>query len=479
MKKESIKTVVLTLLIISSIGLALNIWVGEKLWSDGYNFFSSITKNFLSIGNGNSNSSGSLSKEKLALPKSLIINNPPKRGIYYESSLEYDKMINDVKQILILALESPAFEAASAEQWNSAIKSKSIFVSYPVVYDVSIITDILGIGKTNLDFKTVKHFVISKNDDIPTKLTVYIKDSEEDNYKKCVIDYDNKLFDAILGKYAINSSGLLPFSFELNFDKKAADAAHQKVVIDPYVSLSITNTINEAISPGNPIYNENTGEYNEDKINAVLRSFNFNQSNMKKHLETDNSIVYVENYGTIKIFPTGLVEYKAISADKGIELSSSDNIDFNKTFTSTLNFVTDLWNAVVPESEINLGISSDIINKNSKQFSLNMNYYHDGILIRDDIDETPLNGAMTSAVEINIQNGRVVSYRQNFKTYITENEMIENGSTIDALDKLFNDATLLESDRIKDIYPAYTFENGECKMSWLIKEQINKTALLR
>lgn len=479
MRKESIKNIALSLLIISSVILTLNIWSDKKLWPDGYNFFSDIKQKVLSVTEKNVTGSGSLSKEKLALPKSLIINNPPKRGIYYESSSEYDKMIDGIKEALISALESDVFENVQKEEWNSAIQSKSIYISYPVVYDIDIITDILGIGKTSLDIKTVKNFAIARADLTSSYFYVYIKDGSSDSYKKCKINYDKKTFDIIMEKYAVNSSGLLPFSFELNFDKRAADASHQKLTIEPYVSLSITNTYHKVIDAINPIYDADTLAFNKDKLDAILKKFEFNVNTAKKYLESDGSVVYVENYGTIKIFPSGLIEYKAISPDKGIELSSSENMNFKKTFTSTLNFVTDLWNSVIPESEINLGISSDIINDGSKVFRLEMNCYHDGVIIRDDIEKTPLHDEMNNAVEIVVKNGRIISYRQRFKTYIEDNDAIENGSTIDALDMLFNNELFNNGDSIRDIYPAYTFENNECKMSWVIKNQNNKTELLK
>ena len=42
MKKETLKTIVLVLLVLSSIILTANNWFSEKLWPDGYNFFSNI-----------------------------------------------------------------------------------------------------------------------------------------------------------------------------------------------------------------------------------------------------------------------------------------------------------------------------------------------------------------------------------------------------------------------------------------------------
>ncbi len=478
MRKESIKNIALALLIVSSVVLTLNIWSEKKLWSEGYNFFSDIKQKIINVTGKNTTASGSLSKEKLALPKTLIINNPPKRGVYYTSSPEYDKMITDIKDGLISALESEQIEESSKEEWNGAISSKSVYVSYPVVYDTDIIKDIMGTGKSDLGVKTVKNFVIAKaasaND-----FFVYIKGGNTEEYKKCKIDFDKKTFDLITEKYAVNSSGLLPFSFELNFDKRAADASHQKLIIDPYVSLSITNTYHKTIEAQNPIYDENTQTYSSEKIDAILKKFLFNSITAKKYTQSDGSVVYVENYGTIKIFPTGLVEYKAIAADKGVELSSSENMNFKKTFTSALNFTTDLWNSVMPESDMILGVSSDIINSGSKVFRLEMNSYYDGVIIRDDIEKTQLHDEMNNALELVIKNGRIISYRQIFKTYSEDKNVIENISTISALDVLFGDDKFNSNDTVKDIYPAYTFDSNVCKMSWVIKNQNNKTSLLK
>ena len=80
MKKESLKTAALVLLVFCSIILTINKWFSEKLWPDGYNFFSNLTSYF-SFGEKPVEKTYYLSKEN--------ISNPSKKS---ESSKKFEKM---------------------------------------------------------------------------------------------------------------------------------------------------------------------------------------------------------------------------------------------------------------------------------------------------------------------------------------------------------------------------------------------------
>ncbi|UKI36101.1 MAG: hypothetical protein L6V93_19310 [Clostridiales bacterium] len=54
----------------------------KKLWPDGYNL---ILRRKIFRAESAEKNSGSLSKEKLALPKQLVVNNASKRSIFYEN----------------------------------------------------------------------------------------------------------------------------------------------------------------------------------------------------------------------------------------------------------------------------------------------------------------------------------------------------------------------------------------------------------
>ena len=71
-KKETLKTYTLVALILSSVFLTGKIWLDEKLWPEGYNFFAIITDKFAPK---QEPVVSSLTKETLAFPKTLTVTN--------------------------------------------------------------------------------------------------------------------------------------------------------------------------------------------------------------------------------------------------------------------------------------------------------------------------------------------------------------------------------------------------------------------
>lgn len=54
----------------------------------------------------------------------------------------------------------------------------------------------------------------------------------------------------------------------------------------------------------------------------ILESFSFNSATLSQYTDTDGTLVYMENFRTLRIHPDGLVEFETTQSDKGIALSS-------------------------------------------------------------------------------------------------------------------------------------------------------------
>ena len=100
MKFERFKSILLVLLVISSIVLTVNKWFNEKLWPDGYNFFSDV-KNYFVPDKINIYSFDPV--EAVLRPSKIIINNSGNHTLYTKSSTEYDSIFSELKEILELA----------------------------------------------------------------------------------------------------------------------------------------------------------------------------------------------------------------------------------------------------------------------------------------------------------------------------------------------------------------------------------------
>lgn len=475
MRKIHLKNAVLVVLILCSVILAFNTWTDEKLWRDNYNFFSVIKQKLgLSDEYG---AFGSLSKEHLALPHRIVVNNSAKRSVYYQNEDGFDDVFLKVKEIFEKALYEEKYENVSASEWYAAIKNKSVFVTYPVKYDISIIGDIFRIKEPKVPVGTMKDFVISYGDSYDDTLGVYINDEKDNTYKLCHVEYDTKSFIELVEANAKNTVGMLPYSFELNFDKSGD--SKQNTLIGSEVLLNITPTTHKSIMSLNYIVTD-SGKFRSDTVEKILKSFDYNTSSPRKYPDNED-VVYVENYSTIRFNKSGVIEYKAIANDKGISLDVSNADNLREVYSACLGFVSRLWKDVAPDHELNLTVSSDVVGlNNNSTFKITMNYYNDGYIIRDDINMSANNTVMKHAVEMVVNAGRIVSYRQVMRLYPETSQNIMNIATIEAIDKLYQNEEFLQSKVVTSITPAYTFdEEGNCIMTYVATDDKNREFLLK
>lgn len=471
MKRIHLKDAVLVLLILCSVILALNTWTDSKWWGE-YDIISTIKEKF---GLTDEYSEfGSLSREKLARPYRIVVNNSAKRSVYFQDSSGFEEIFANIKPVFESALSGDRQESATESEWYQALKTKSLYVTYPVKYHISVISDIFEIKEPKLKINSMDSFVIYADNSSDGFLTVIIKDSS-DVYKKCYVTYDVENFKTLLDTNAKSSVGSLPYSFELNFDK--AGDSKQKVLIGSEVLLSINPTSYTGLTRNIATVTAD-GNYNNQVIDNVLKGFGYNSSSIRKYIDNDD-VVYVENYGTVRINKSGYIEYKAITGDKGIDLGVSNPKNLIEVYTASLRFVSQFHQTVMPDKEMNVRVSSDVVDmQNTGAFKITLDYYSDGYAIRDDVYVAREDRTMTNAIELSVLSGKVVSYRQILRSYEKTQEKIYNLSTIEAVDVLFADKKF-SGGGVKSITPVYTFdENGLCSMTYVAESDSKEKFLL-
>ena len=470
MKKETLKTLVLVLLVTSSIILTINNWFSEKLWPDGYNFFSTL-KNYFS--DEEEKKSYFLSKENVSNPTKIIVNNIEGRGVYTHTSKDYNDMVGPVKEILKSGLSAHNVTEGSAELWKEALKYKSIYLSYPVSYGTKTFSAIMDTPFTVLQNGSVKEFVIVSGDPITGKPRLLIKNMPDETYVDVVLDADVTEIDKLIEKYASSSVGDYPYSFELNFDKTEG-AVEQKVIIEPQVTLAINPITANSVNETN--YFEDIAA-NPDLQNDILKNFGFNTSNIRKNVNIDNSIVFAENYGSIKMYPDGLLEYKSLDDTKGIEIGNSTQ--FYSTFIDCIEFVNKIWDICCEDLNMNINLSSANITGSENSFVITINYFADGMEVVTVLDETPSHGKINNAIELEVKNSKLVSYRQILKGYEANNDQIVCSTVIEALDVLM-EKNSITSDTISDLYQAYyPGKNGLYVPCWVARTPKNEIRIIK
>ena len=470
MKKETLKTIVLVFLVLSSIVLTVNNWFSEKLWPDGYNFFSNLTNYF---SDDEIQKSYFLSKENVSNPTSIIVNNIESRGVYTHTSDDYNDMVGPVKEILKSGLSEKNSSPASPDLWKEALKYKSIYLSYPVSYGIKTFSAVMDTPVTVMENGSVQEFVIVSGDPITGKPRLLIKNSTDNTYIDVAISVDVTKIDGLIEKYAKNSVGEYPYSFELNFDK-TEDGMKQKVVIEPQVTLAINPVSANTVSETN--YFEDIA-FTPSLYNKFLKAFDFNTSNIRKNVNIDDSIVFAENYGSIKMYPDGLLEYKSLDDTKGIVIGNSTQ--FYTNFIDCIEFINNVWDTACHDKNMNINISSAKITDNDNSFILTINYFADGMEVVTTLDKTDSHDKMDSAIEVEVKNSKIVSYKQIVKGYEANDDEVQCISVIEALDVLMANENV-KSETISDLYLAYyPDENGLCTPCWVARTAGNEIRIIK
>lgn len=453
MIKERIKSCLLVLLVASSIVLTFNMWINGKLWPNGYNFFSNIT-NYLS----SNNKSYYLSKENISYPEKIIINNLEQRNLYTHTSKQYPELAEPILSIIKQSISKYEFAESDTAEWNTALSGSSVYVSYPVAYDTTLICGILDITPMSIKTKSVQEFIIVPSVDAnSTAVAVYTKDFDTKKVHKAIISTDVNIIHNIIESYATHSLNLLPYSFELNFDQSENMVVEQKVVIDPTVTLNLESTQLPTVNAENYL----SDIYNNSYVSSrLLNAFGYNTTNAKSYVDKNNNVVYIENYSTIKIYENGLLEYKSLDPDKGITLTSSSASTLYDNFIACIEFVNNLWDRTLPNEPFNINLTSNIVTQTgSKSFKVTMDYYIDGYQIMSDSG---------SGVEITVTNGKITEYKQLFNKFEITEKRNTVGSSIDAIDAIFADTTI-EGGTISKLNVVYTPNNGVLIPVWAAK----------
>lgn len=473
MNKEHLKTIILGLLVFSSIILTVNKWFSEKLWPDGYNFFSNLTSYF---SNDKVEKTYYLSKENISNPAKIIVNNNELRSIYKHTSEEYNSILLEIKDILKGGLAEKSFGEFDEERWKTALKSTSIYISYPVEYDSKTFSAIMDTPVNDFGISYMQEFIIASGDNITGKPHLFIKDARENKFADVTLATNSTSIDSIITQYAVSSVGESPYSFELNFDK-GNDTIEQKIIIEPQVVLSIGQVSQPPVRSIN--YFEEISS-NRSLYTKFLKAFGYNTTNLRKNVNTDNSIVFVENYSSIRMHTDGYLEYRSLDDTKGITLSENTNATFYDTFIDCIEFVNNVWDTALGDVNMDINLSS-VSSESQNSFKLTIDYYANGMEVISRLPKTDSRDKLNHAIEIVVKNAKIVSYRQIVKGYEIASHTPDIAmSAIEALDILMaNDS--IKSDTISDLYLAYNQEENSdiCTPCYVAKTDKDEIRIIR
>lgn len=470
MNKERIKLFILILLIVNSIQLTVQLWFDSNLWPEGFGEFARnvpILGEVVSFfGNKNGEYTGEKFYAKTVKPRRIVVNGGGAREVYLKESDFYNAGIGYVEDLLAKISEQNVYlTEVSYDEWKNYFKAKSVYVDYGYCMNGNEFGRLLGLeGSTNvfsqsLDFSG---FIITPNITTGTfTICTYNEGTNKVSQYEFIGDVDN-LFDFI-EETTRQKQQNHAFAFEINLDVMSAsgEEIERKVAFSPLSLLEISTDVrNEPVLSADKVFADSQDF--EQFTEKVLNVFGYTASSLRKTVQSDGTITFVENNATIKFFNDGTIEYNAVSKENGLSLSKGISNSY-QAVCDVLNGAGKIWNiSRADNSNFDYHLVSDLKDNKENVYEVKIDSMYKGTAIH-------YSNVCENAVYGQVEEG----YITKLVVHLSDISQTEKTSavapvlmSIDTIyEKYQNDGMVIE-----DVYRCYDFDHSGVGISkWIFK----------
>ncbi len=472
--KESLKNLVLAMLVISSMTLTWKIWFSEELWPDGYNsfpyeenIFSVAIQKVLSYFRSDE-ANTALDYNQLFYPKQLRVNQDGKKELLTPASDHFEQLNQQIGEVLHIFMQDSTVSKISGEELKKAYRAPSLYVDFYQPISADLIRAYFGgdlPGELD-ELESVEYLALSLQNDEQT-MTLYLTDNDTaTNYQLIAsngMEELKKTVAQVMEKSTAEGlqSNSHPFSFESNFDQPSQETGARM----PIHSYTVISLLPQPIKAAQSELLLQLGDnQTTTTFNRLIEAFSINLGSARRFTDSVGAYNYVENFAALTIHPDGLLEYTATNAEKGISLDTHGTDGYGM-ITEVGEFVN-VVNSLIPNRANPLAFHS-MEELSRDQYRYTFHYLADGIPVWMQ-QELPNGKRMESAIEVVVEDRHIVSYRQIFTNIRTTEQILAHMSAIDAMDGFYNIYQgKMDGIQIDDFYMVYRYQNGAVIPQWV------------
>ncbi len=447
MRKEVFKNITLVTLIFISVLLFSKIWFGDNLiYGDSFSF--------MKKGGGVT----TIEVEGIIMPKRIVLTGNNKRCCILKGTTEYGNCYSAIKDFFAVAeSETLKFESAETTEWGSALKSRSVLLDYGSTYSSSVLSKIT----MTLPQGEIKELILVPESSVLSRVSVYAKDLQGGAIYKAALPQGYSSISGLIDTYIVGENvNNLPFAFELGFDKVRTfnEDISQNTLLDSNIIIGLKDVVTPEIT-----VSENIKSVMDDgnKIEDLLSAFAFKIGSVRRYIEENDAMVFVDSNATLKVYSDGWIEYAA--ENRGIPLDTSEDMASRslESMYSLVRRTAKIFN--MPEHEIQ--IYSNITDEIYGNAAVYMDYYFNGVpVIVDD------NGKTSHTISFDIKDGMIVGFKQYLYEFSNTGGVATNGSMVSSLDSL-NEKYGNTAMKISDMYIAYVCKKREASVHWCVRSE--------
>ncbi|MBO7209304.1 MAG: hypothetical protein J6V58_06155 [Clostridia bacterium] len=469
MKKETIKNIILTLLIVNCIQLTAQIWLDEKLWPEGYDFFE-FTAQFPFFDGivsmfKNVNGDGEISDATLS-PNKVVINGGGARIVSYDGTDTFTSALSLVVPCIeeIASGGSVSSDEITVSQWQSMLRAKSIYINLGFETDGKNVGDIFGQPLSDLSKVSNADSIIIYPELMLNCTYVCFKNTDDDYGVRYTLHGHSEQLTEFIKQHTEGQKNDHSFAFELRLDKDSQqdDWGQHLVTFNPDVLLSMDNTsVSDLVVKDVFADTENLSK----RADEILGAFGYKPSQIRKTVSQDGVVTYVENGATVRVSPDGTVEYNAIATDKGIKVADT-KAQPSQIVNEVLEIAKTVISAADLEDTVILKLRTPLNDTPVFSYTANFTRYFNSLPVIYNKKGGTENYTLTAQFE----NGYIKSFKMILQGLLVSHEQTAPKPILVTIDSFCETYKESEAITVEDILKCYYVENqGTYKTKWCIK----------
>ena len=475
MKKEHIKSFILILLIVNSIQLTAQLWLDSSPgglvnipnWS--------VSNLFSFWGKGSGDMNESTMYANATRPRRIIVNGGGAREVYITESESYDMALQISRSVLDSMRDSTvSVQNISYDQWQNLFKGKSLYLDFGFGVNASTLNNIYGMQTEQSNFDSFKKAsgIIITPDAVTNTCSIAVWDEEEDSVYEHKFSCDAISVLEFIEESTIGKQQNDTFAFEINLDTSStADGeVERKVGLTPLSLLSISSDmIKEKQIETRGIFKDISDL--EKFAEKALPAFGYNPSTLRKTVQNNGTVEFVENNATIKFGYDGTVEYNAVAKDRGMRISNGAP-NAIQAVNDVLKVVRQLWQeSGMEQTSMKLHLASELIDNKENNYVVSFENLHNGIVLNYP------NGS-NRAVYARVEDGYITEFVIHLVDVVGIEETVETIPVLSAIDILYAHHGTNKM-IIDDVYKCYDLGDGESiSVKWAFEVRGTKEVLV-
>ena len=481
MNKERIKSFILILLILNSVHLTIQLWFDSNLLPQGYGFFDFVKNS--SLGNtvtswfnsGGGHYSGEQLYTKTMKPRRTVVNGGGAREIYIRESDAYNQAMQYVDAVLSdMNDENVLVRSVDYEEWKNLFKAKSLYVDYGYIMDYSCLNKLYGLSSSAGKFRQALNFsgFLLVPDNVTNSCSVFTLNEKDNTVLEHSFLADTSSLMHFIEDTTYKKQQNDTFAFEINLDvfTSTEEEIERKVAFSPLTLLTIPTEIemDEVLQSNRVFENDEEFEFFSEK---VLNAFGYNASSLRKSVQSDGTIRFVENKATITFYTDGTIEYKAVAKENGLKMSK-ESPNAYQAVCDVLNVSSTVWEkSGLDVKNYDYQLVSDLIDNKDNKYTVKINNMFNGTAIN-------YSSITNNAISANVEDGYITKLILHLSNITKTGQQIETTPVLMAIDTVY--AHYGDKDMvIDDVYKCYDFDkSGKGMSKWAFKIRNDESILL-